>query len=380
MSTWNKVLIGLIIVASLAFLILGARALKTHQFWREQAAQLEESLTAELETYEKLREQVRQLKLQLYEQVVDRGRVWYGCRPQANADTPKTGAVVVGVEFPDPHQITPNSVLFVFDELPIENGGRYLGQFAVAGVDQANPSVALQPSSRMTQQELQRLAQSAARQNASWALYEIMPIDNHYSLSLDELTEEELKALLPEQIVDEYLLDGQLMTLEEVKQRGLAGTVYRIDANEEIVTSDGVPQEVETENEKGKYVRQLRDYEESFRQHGLERTALTDRVAATRRNVRYVEAANADAGQQLQYRQTEHDRLKDELAEVTRERALVAAHLQAVQAALDKLRAVVQETIRKNQAVAGEFARVQREAARIINERTRAMARAGGAS
>ena len=44
MSIWNKVLIGLILLASIGFFILGARALKTHQYWREQALQLEQEL------------------------------------------------------------------------------------------------------------------------------------------------------------------------------------------------------------------------------------------------------------------------------------------------------------------------------------------------
>jgi hypothetical protein len=379
MSTWNKVLIGLIFVASIAFFILGARALKTHQYWRTQAAEYEEALATELESYDDLREQVRQLRLKLHEQLVDRGRVWYGCRPQPSPDTKTTGAVVVAVEFPDPHQITPNSVLWAFDELPVENGGRYLGQFAVAGVGgQANTEVQLQPSTRMIQGELDRLAQSAGRNGATWALYEIMPIDNHRSLA--ELSEDELKAMLPQvppEIVEEYVSDGQLMTPEEMKQRGLAGNVYRIDANEEIVKSDGVPQEVEAENEKGKYVRQLRDYEESFRQHGLERTALKDKDATTQRNIKYITSAKEDAERQQVYRQKEHDRLVTELAEAKRERDLVAAHLKAVQGALAGLQAAVQETIKKNQSLAGEIARIQREATRIIDERTRAMAQAG---
>ncbi len=377
MNIWNKVLIGLIFFASIAFFILGARALKTHQYWRQQVAQLEETLATEAETYAQLTEQVRQLRIELYEQLVDRGRVWYGCRPQPSPDTQKTGGVVVVVEFPDPHQITPNSVLWVFDELPIENGGRYLGQFTVAGVGgQGNMEVGLQPSVRMSQKDLARLAQSAGRNGATWALYEIMPIDNHESLA--ELSEDELKAVLPQQTVEEYISDGQLMTLEEVKQRGLAGKVYRIDANEQIVKSDGVPQEVEAENEKGKYVRQLRDYEQSFRQFGLERTALEDKIATTERNVRYITGAHADATLQLRYRQDEHDRLKDtELPKAIRERDLVAAHLKAVEGTLAALQAAIQETIDKNQALAGEIARIQREATRIIDERTRTMAQAG---
>jgi hypothetical protein len=375
MSIWNKVLIGLICVAAIICFILGARALKTHKHWRGQVVQLEKALATELETTEKLTGEIRQLKLQLHEQVVDRGRAWFRCTPQPTPETQRTGAVAVAVQLPDPHQITLNSVLWVFDELPIQKGGRYLGQFAVTGVDDTSVNVALTPSKRLTQAELQRLVQSAARQGATWALYEIMPIDNHHSLA--GLPEDVLRAVLPEQTVDEYILDGQLMTLGEMKQRGLAGNVYRIDANEEIVKVDGLPQEVGAEDERGKYVRQLRDYEELFRQHGLDRTMLQEGIARTERNVRYIQEANADATRQFQYRQEERDRLKDtELPKAVRERDLVVAHQKVVEGALAALQASIQETIDKNLALAGEIARIQREATRIIDERTRAMAQA----
>ena len=37
MSIWNKVLVGLIFVASLAFFYMAMRTLKTHQYWRQNA-------------------------------------------------------------------------------------------------------------------------------------------------------------------------------------------------------------------------------------------------------------------------------------------------------------------------------------------------------
>ena len=41
MSIWNKVLIGLISVASLAFFYLAVRTLKTRQHWQDLAQRLE---------------------------------------------------------------------------------------------------------------------------------------------------------------------------------------------------------------------------------------------------------------------------------------------------------------------------------------------------
>ena len=114
MSIWNKVLLGLILVASIAFFILGARALQTHKYWRDQVAQLEKELADELKNKADMKDEVRQLTVGLHEQLIDRGRVWYGCRPQPVPA--ETGEVSVMTDFPDPHGIETDTVLWVFDE------------------------------------------------------------------------------------------------------------------------------------------------------------------------------------------------------------------------------------------------------------------------
>ena len=44
MSIWNKVLVGLICVASLALFYLAARTLRTHQYWCDLARQHEDKI------------------------------------------------------------------------------------------------------------------------------------------------------------------------------------------------------------------------------------------------------------------------------------------------------------------------------------------------
>ncbi|MFH1919373.1 MAG: hypothetical protein ABIP48_05730 [Planctomycetota bacterium] len=384
MSIWNKVLTGLILLASVGFFILGARALKTHEYWRTQAKQLEQELATEIETHADLSEQVRQVGLALHEQLVDRGRTWRECRVQPNPQMGQSGVAAVAVEYPAPHQIAPKSVLWIFDDLPVENGGRYLGQFEVVGVGgQDNMVVNLKPSTKMTQPELARLVQSASRANPTWTLYEIMPIDNHESLAGLDL--ETLKAVLPAESVEEYVKEGQLKTLEEVKQQGLRGKVFKVDANGEIVKRTdlkeiqlkGLEVEVEAENEQGKYVRQLRDYEELFRKSALERTEGIDRERALTRNNDYLAQTYQDATLQHQYRQKERDQLAADRAKFFGQRDTVAAHLEAVKGKLAAIRTAVADTIKSNRAMAGEIARIQQEATRLIDEQTRRMARAG---
>jgi len=381
MSIWNKVLLGLIFVASIAFFVLGARALQTHKYWGEQVLKLETELAEAAKSRREMEDEVRQLAVGLHGQLIDRGRVWYGCRPQQVSA--ETGEVSVMTDFPDPNGIEAQTVLWVFDEVDCQKGGSYLGQFTVAAVGgQSNRLLQLKPCMRMSQEQRQRLQQSQATNGVTWALYETMPADNHQSFA--GLDAEQLKALLPERSVEEYIMDGQLATLEAIKQRGLQGNVFKVDETGEIVKrtepediqKKGLEVEVEAENEQGRYVRQLRDYEELFRQYDLQRAALVDKWDATTRENSYIAKVLDDAKLQLQYRQNEKDRLKADRTKYFQERDVALAHLEAVRGKLAAIRAAIEEAIKTNQAMAGEIARIQQEATRIIDEETRKMAQA----
>jgi len=385
MNIWNKVLIGLILVASIALFILSARALKTHQHWRSQIASLEEELATELEGHETAVAEVRQLTVALHKETVDRGRVWYGCKPQVQPATATSGEIVVETDFPDPNRIKAQTILYVFAYNPKNNWeGAYLGQFTVAAIGgQTNRQLQLRPTMRMSQADLARLQQAATQQGFFWALYEIMPVDNHESLALAELEPDLLKAVLPPTSVEEYLADGQLMTLGQMKERGLRGKVFKVDESGEVVkrteiddiAANGLEIEVQGEDEQGKYVRQLRDYEELFRHYALQWTAGIDRLESAARNHAYVTLARDDAVQQRDFRQTQHDDLVEVRKEEFAERDLAASHLGAVTGKLTAIQAASQEKRKTNQAMGGEIARIQREVTQRIDQETRRMAR-----
>jgi hypothetical protein len=415
MTIWNKVFIGLILLASIASFVLGARALKTHQYWREQVRELEQELAwqrdvelvlteglespevaARAQLLEKLggeagqglqqaqqdlgsmREEarmgLRRVSVELAAELVDRGRVWRETRPQPAPNTAQTGQVTVNVEFPSPHQIKPSTVLYVFDQRAVDQGGRYLGQFTVEGTE--GPQVALKPTLRMGPPALTRLTQSAGRNGAAWSLYERMPADNHEAFAA--LSEVELKTLLPEETVDEYVSDGQMTTPQDVNQRGLLGNVYQVDETGEVVKDEaGLEKVVQAENVEGKYVRQLRDYEEAFRRMHVRLTNGINRIETFERNNEYLQFALNDAQQMYQYRLRERDNLDEvEKPKFVAQRDTVKAHLEALESRVNAFQAALSEGIQSAQNMAGEIARIQREATRIIDERTGAMARA----
>ena len=285
MSIWNKVLVGLILVASLAFFYMALRALRTQANWRGKAEQHEKRIKEKKEDNRQLVEGegegkeykpgIERLRLDLQQMLVGRGRVWRDCKPQPGPQTIKTGQVAVSC---DVHGIGEKTVLYLFEETNPDQRGSYLGKFKVttfnaldqnrngslepgelppplqpllatadadkngtlnfAEFDAAKPDYTgpefLEPSMKMSTAELQRLAASAGK--ATWTMYEVMPADSHQAFA--HLNQDELKKFLPAETVEEYLNDGKLLTTEEVEKMGLRGKVVAVDENGRVMYVD----------------------------------------------------------------------------------------------------------------------------------------------
>ncbi|MBN2474386.1 MAG: hypothetical protein JXB62_07245 [Pirellulales bacterium] len=415
MSIWNKILIGLIFVALLPFFYMAARTLKTHQHWCTLAQKHEQEI-ARLENENYLLEEAngdeegaggkmgtKRLRLELHKLLIDRGRVWMNCTPQ-QAD-PQTGRVLVTTGLPDPHRIGANTVLYVFEEAEADpanlgQGGQYIGEFLVTDV--ADKQVQLAPSMKMNDQELQRLTGS----QGPWALYEIMPVDSHDVFA--GMEEARLAALLPEEGLTEYVHDGQIMTTEEMAAAGLTGRLVVVDENGkvvyedeqghvvrvksvndkgEIVYEDQAGNEVvvaeiheqEVVNGEGRYMRPLHDYEVLFKDFHMQRTDMVDRIASATRDREYMVNARDNAQAHLKARMDEKDRVDRELTEAIYERDTAVRHQRTLEAELKARQDLIAQTIAYNKAVAGEIARIQLDAARQIDQRTRGMAQGGAA-
>ena len=348
MSIWNKVLVGFILVASVVFFFLAARVLKTHAYWRSIAVKLEADLKVEQELEKELRGDsnkpdappgIRQLKVALRGVLVDRGRVWRNCEPGI---VQPSGNLSVTTGLAEP-KIAVNTVLFAFEEKPIQDGGRYLGQFSVAGV--AGNLLQLQPSMELYDEQLKRL-QDSSDGAVRWSLYEIMPVDQHEIFA--EMDEAELHEMFPESTADEYIVDRS-------------------------TAAPGGPEVQQPD-------RQLRDYEVLFAEYGRQWGTRRDESEAATRDIASLEAALADTRLQVQFRQNEIDQLNGELVEITGERDTVATHCRALEKMLAVVEAGVEKIIATNRALAGQIARIQQEATQRIDEQTRRMAQAGRGS
>lgn len=331
MSIWNKVLIGLVLVATLAFFVFAARTLKTHAVWKEAIAKHEDAIEAMKQKNQELlngKQGIRQLKLQLEELTNNRPRIWSGCTPRnVNA---QTGAVAVAVESPTPHQIAAKSVLYVFDENDVAQGGRYLGKFTVNQV--ADKQVELQPAYSVNPAEIARMQQS----RGPWSLYENLPVDEHALLAgMDEAAKQ---AMFPPTTVEEYLQDGQ--------------------------------------DEQGEWKRKLRDYKVLFDLHYRQRADRVKQIEAATRDLQYLTTAVAGQEEQKKYFEGMLATLKEKLKTAQAELTAVTAHQKAVEERLAAMKAAIEQLSQQNRAAVAQLARAQWDATQRIEERAKRMAQA----
>jgi len=325
MSIWNKILIGLIITFSLVFFYMSARMLKTQKYWSDLAQKHEAAInTLQKEDDEKVTE-IDQIRGELNKLTVDRQRVWYNCDPQVNINR-QSGAVTikVTVDQPNPSGIANKTILYAFEDAPTAKKGRLLGEFKVTAV--ADKQITLEPAFKLMPVDLDKLA-TAKR---PWNLYDSLPHDSHEIFA--QLSEQDKKAMLPADSAAEYIDDGV------------------------------------------KNSRPLRDYALLFDVYHMKITELVDQEQSALRDRQMVEDTLTDAQRQVQFYQKQATIFQAILAKLVQQRDAVKAHLDKLREKLAEAKAAVEKFIENNKAMAGQIAKIQLDATRRIDQRTRAMA------
>jgi hypothetical protein len=192
MSTLGKVLLVFVLLASVGFLYIAARALKTHHVYRTLHNEYEKALVerderikllagdkrAERPLDTNIPEGLLQVERKLSVLSASQGRLWRDCALGGRANNSLT------IQVGDAAGITNVNVLYVFEQHPqpatyedgIHSNNRplvYLGEFKVTQV--AGNAVTLQPTRRLMSSQTQALANSPG----PFACYEQLPVDQH---------------------------------------------------------------------------------------------------------------------------------------------------------------------------------------------------------
>jgi hypothetical protein len=354
MSLWNKILVGVIAFASVILFYMAARTLQTHRYWRDAARKFQDAIEQKQKDNDRLVNSVgqpgeigamgiRQLRVELSKLLLDRRRAWFKCEPRVKLN-PQNGTadITLLVSQPDPNGIADNTIVYAFAEADVQQKGRYLGEFKVTKSDQKQKQVVLTPTSPLNA-DLARLA--AAK--GTWTLYEVMPRDNHEIFAL--LDDQQKKALLPPESQSEYLKDGKPASNDDPAQR----------------VADG------------KFVRSIRDYQVLLNAAGVRRTLLLVRIDHATRDLKLMEDALALAKQQEEATKQDVAAAKEEVKKFSAERSAVATYRKTLEQELAAAKAGIDDLLKSNQKMAQQIAKLQWEAARRIDQRTRSMARSG---
>jgi hypothetical protein len=330
MSIWNKVLTGLIIVTSLMFFYLAARVFRTHAAWRTSIATHEAAIATTSAERETLVEGdpsspgVRQRHIDLQRLTAARGRVWKNVMhgdPEA-----ATGKVRVTPQQPNAQAVIPvGTQIFLFRQASERDSGAYLGDFKVGAVN--DKEWELQPTRTMI--DVTRMRES----RGPWVLYEKMPLPH-----------------------PDFLAES--------------GGDQPAGAAPAAAAPPAPPAE-DAKAVVDRYAGRMINYQRLFDDYYSWRAAMTDTLEALRDDNKAMETAIQLAQKEAQQLEAEKKAFNAELQEVTRHRNEIASHLDAVQAKLAQVEAAVADARKRNQFYAAEIARLQLDAIRRIDERTR---------
>lgn len=273
-----------------------------------------------------------------------RGRLWDNVRPLGAPDRASLQIEVGVAEDAAPMNIAQNAILYVFEKGDPSQGAAYIGEFRV--VQSAQRKLRLEPVLAMHNDDLDRFFRSAADARP-WTLHESMPVDTHEMFA--SLSEEQLRAMLPEATVEEYIRHGGETRPDDPERR-----VMGIDADGELVGPEDIDRA-----QKEFYSRKLRDYAYEFQEHAQRQMVLRSEGLAIQSNKQKLDEALAGAKKLGAIRQDEKRRLNKDLSGVIGDQQAAEDHLVAVESRLGHARDLLEKIITANINSADKLAALQ---------------------
>lgn len=290
-----------------------------------------------------------------------RGRVWRDARPIGVVPETQMVQVDFSIRQPEPSPdqapidgepaapagpppalgMEVGSIVYVFEQGPLQGAGdnppnQFLGEFRVDAVE--GRQAQLQP---LDQFELDPQAQQRyLNSQGPWIIYQSMPADDRSLFA--GMNEEQLRALLPESTVQEYIRDNTPSTPDDPPER-LVG----VDADGNLLPPDQIDQAARTI-----YRRQLRDYAFLLDDLEKERAQLVAREQAITEDLAKLAIAQQGAEKIRQYRTAERDKWRSDLAAVERELAAIQKLVTQLQQQAQNAKQLLATTLQSNARLA----------------------------
>jgi hypothetical protein len=358
MSIWSKVLAVFIILASIAFLFLGAKTLGAHRSWQTEADKYPPLIEKAEQDIALVKDgnpsatppvpSILDLQVKEHGLMTGRGKAWRTCTVKKL--DPATLGLSIEVPFPEPHQIQDKMVIYLFEE---SGPGNFMGEFKVTAI--AEKMVVLAPTTMPpTPKMLEQLKARIGGTKVTWSLYETLPTDRHDVFrGYDQAQLAQMMPGVPPQVLQEYLRDG----------------------------TDAQPNDPPDRVFNKKYERELRDYVEYYHELNRQISSLRDQIAAAKTDEAIAKKLQADAEKEVEARITLIEKtLKPELAEAQGELALITAHRDELQSKLDGkkdengtliekgVNQQIEDALAENKRLLAEWTRLQFAAAKRLNE------------
>ncbi len=302
---------------------------------------------------------LRDLQFQLTLMNRERGRVWRNAMPAGQVD-PSTNQMLV--QFPviqppvDPETGEPaeqsvdtgdltlsaDAIVYAFEQGNFAQDNRkYIGEFHVIDVSGREAIFKWLGNSEIDPEAFARVGAS----RGPWIIYESMPMDRYDLFS--EFSEEELRQILPESSVEEYLRHNTPKQDDDDPMR-LVG----VTENGEL-PKEG--EEVVTEH----YFRMLRAYDDIFMSYKKENTELLALIKGSTLDLQKLDAALESAKRLQAHREEERSMLEGDLEMIVKERKAMEDHFEALQSQIAKAERLLTETLALNAKLAAELTRSQ---------------------
>jgi hypothetical protein len=441
----------LVFAGAVTFVVFAALVLKTHASWKnlydkyERAVEKAEAdqqkmLYGDPLTIEQKDDSIRSVHTELNHVVLHRGRIWRGCTPTVDGNTIRVSTVPANLaagQKPQPNNMTAKLVLYAFTEADTPEGQKlpvaYLGEFVVTGEPTAT-EIVLAPTLPLDQDQVQKITAGGA----TWALYELMPLDGYELFAVLDpkenllvgMDKDALKKYVPNQFgwseekydkfldtfyrfdrpaeegdppenvwmvvkflkeheipvdadaeqqpleADRYFDSGGRATVRPLR-RGEQGPVKFVAGSIGIfdqTTANKLIADGVCEKVKLVYRRALHDYAHFFRESFRRHMELDDAIRRAKRGADEMVALAAKAKEQQTFHEEEKVKLQQELARFRQEQADVIAYGKRLDAEWEAFTQRLSQLYRENLQYADQLKRLQTQLAAEINQR------AGGAA